>query len=75
MTTLQLATEPSRTEGSKVAQPGEVYTVRELLMAVSITSANDATVALTEYVAGTEGNFVRLMNRKAEDSAPKHLFL
>lgn len=58
----------SRTEGSKIwLNQGEVYTVRELLMAVIITSANDATVALTEYVAGTEGNFVRLMNRKAEE--------
>lgn len=58
----------SRTEGSKIwLNQGEVYTVRDLLMSMIVTSANDATVALAEYVAGTEGNFVRLMNRKAEE--------
>lgn len=44
---------------------GEVFTVRELFEAMVIQSANDAAVALAEYIAGSEQQFVQLMNRKA----------
>lgn len=44
---------------------GEQITVRELFMAMLVYSANDATVALAEHVAGTEEKFVELMNEKA----------
>lgn len=54
--------------GSQIwLQAGEKRTVDELLKAVIIPSANDATVALAEHVAGSKDNFVRQMNRKAED--------
>jgi serine-type D-Ala-D-Ala carboxypeptidase (penicillin-binding protein 5/6) len=46
--------------------PGEQLTVRELIEAALIQSANDAAVALADYVGGTEVRFVELMNRKAE---------
>ncbi len=46
---------------------GEKFTVRELLEASIIVSGNDATYALAKYVAGTEENFVRMMNVKAKE--------
>lgn len=54
--------------GSQVwLEPGEVFTVDELLKAVAIHSANDATVALSEAVAGSEEAFVAMMNDKAKE--------
>ena len=41
-------------------------TVAELLEAVIISSANDACIALAEHTAGSEAQFVRLMNKKAK---------
>lgn len=56
------------TKGTSVwLEPGEVFTVNELLKAVSIRSANDATVALAEAVAGSEDLFVEMMNEKAKE--------
>ena len=54
--------------GSQIyLEPGEEMTVRDLVIAVAIHSANDASVALAEYVAGTEEAFVARMNAKAQD--------
>ena len=47
-------------------KPEETMTVEELIKAVAIPSANDAAVALAEYVAGSEDEFVRQMNEKAK---------
>lgn len=53
--------------GSQIwLEPGETMTVDELLKASVIASANDATVALAETVAGSEEAFVALMNQKAQ---------
>ena len=43
------------------------YTIRELYEAMVIYSANAATVAIAETVAGTETEFIKLMNKKAEE--------
>ncbi|WP_303969193.1 D-alanyl-D-alanine carboxypeptidase family protein [Sporosarcina ureae] len=43
----------------------ENYTVRELFTAMTVISANDAALALAEIVAGTEENFVAIMNEQA----------
>ena len=52
--------------GSQIwLEPGESMTVDDLLKAAVIASANDATVALAEKVAGSEEGFVELMNEKA----------
>ena len=52
--------------GSQIwLRQGEVMTVNDLLKATVIASANDATVALAEAVAGTESTFVSMMNDKA----------
>src|SRR5699024_6410352 len=42
------------------------YTVEQLFHAMAIRSANGATIALAEYVAGSEQKFVQMMNEKAE---------
>ncbi len=46
---------------------GEEMTVHELLKAVAVPSANDAAVALAEYIAGSETEFVNKMNQRASD--------
>lgn len=46
---------------------GEQASVRSLFEAMSIYSANDASVALAERVAGTEENFAKMMNDKARE--------
>ena len=45
----------------------ETLTVDEMLKAISIVSANDCTVALAEYLCGTEEIFVQKMNEKARE--------
>ena len=53
--------------GSQIyLKEGELMSVEELLKSVVIASANDAAVALAEYVAGSEEAFVSLMNEKAK---------
>lgn len=47
-------------------EPGDGYSVEELLYALLMTSSNDAAVALAEHVAGTEEEFVARMNRFLE---------
>ena len=46
---------------------GEQMTVDELLRAVTIASANDASFALAEHVAGSETAFVGMMNARAAE--------
>lgn len=59
--------------GSQVyLEPGEEMTVEELLKCVLIASANDATVALAEYVAGSEEAFVARMNERAAELGMEH---
>ena len=54
--------------GSQIwLEPGEIFTVHELLKAAAIASANDASVALAEAVSGSEEAFVELMNQKAAE--------
>lgn len=42
------------------------YSVEELIKGIAIASANDASVAMAEYIGGSEENFVKLMNDKAK---------
>lgn len=51
---------------------GESYTVKELYEAMVIKSGNGAAIALSEIVAGSEGEFVKKMNAKAKDLGMKH---
>lgn len=45
----------------------ETLSVDEMLKAICVVSANDCTVAMTEYLAGSEENFVNQMNAKAKE--------
>ncbi|MDE7311797.1 MAG: D-alanyl-D-alanine carboxypeptidase [Eubacterium sp.] len=52
--------------GSQVfLEPGEVQTVETLIKCISIASANDACVAMAEFISGNEEEFVAQMNEKA----------
>ena len=42
------------------------YEIGQLLKSVIVCSANDSSVALAEHIAGSEQNFVKLMNEKAQ---------
>lgn len=55
-----------RTEGSRMfVQVGTQVALSDLLRGVVIQSGNDASVALAEYVAGSESGFAEVMNRTA----------
>lgn len=45
---------------------GEKLTVREAIDVIAVKSANDVAVALAEHIAGSERDFARRMNRKAQ---------
>ena len=52
--------------GSQVfLEEGELQTVETLIKCIVIASGNDASVAMAEYIAGTEEEFVRQMNERA----------
>ncbi|TDX51177.1 D-alanyl-D-alanine carboxypeptidase family protein [Orenia marismortui] len=61
--------------GSQIwLEPGEEMTLQDLLKAVAVVSANDACVAIAEYLYGTEENFVKAMNDKAKELGMKHTY-
>lgn len=56
-----------KTEGSRTfVREGTSVPVETLLKGVIIQSGNDASVALAEFVAGSEGAFVDIMNQQAQ---------
>ncbi len=56
-----------RTGGSKMfVEVGTRVSVKDLLKGMIIQSGNDASVALAEHIAGSEGTFAELMNTHAQ---------
>ncbi len=54
--------------GSQIfLEPGESMSVEEMLKGIAIGSANDASVAMAEHIAGSEEAFVEKMNKKAKE--------
>lgn len=52
--------------GSQVfLEAGEIQSVETLIKCIVIASGNDASVAMAEYIAGSEPEFVRMMNERA----------
>ena len=52
--------------GSQVfLEPGETQTVETMIKCISVASANDACVAMSELIAGSEESFVEKMNERA----------
>jgi len=59
--------------GSQIyLSPNEKMTVKDLFKGISMASANDATVAMAEYIAGSEEKFVKQMNKKAKEIGLKN---
>ena len=59
--------------GSQVfLETGETQTVETLIKCISIASANDACVAMAEFISGSEEAFVAEMNQKAKDLGMKN---
>lgn len=53
--------------GSQVyLEEGETQTLETMIKCIAVASGNDASVAVAEYIAGSEAEFVKLMNEKAE---------
>ena len=54
--------------GSQIwLEPGEEMTLNDMLKAICISSANDAAVAVAEYVGGSEPAFAEVMNARAAE--------
>ena len=59
--------------GSQVfLEPGETQTVDTMLKCISVASANDACVAMSEYICGSEEEFVTRMNERAKELGMEH---
>lgn len=59
--------------GSQVfLEPGEMQTVDTMLKCISVASANDACVAMSEYISGSEEVFVQKMNERAKGLGMQH---
>ncbi|MBC7325650.1 MAG: D-alanyl-D-alanine carboxypeptidase, partial [Moorella sp. (in: Bacteria)] len=46
---------------------GEIFPLEQMLIAIAVASANDASVAIAEHLAGSEEAFVAMMNAKAKE--------
>ena len=69
---VQISEHAASMGGSQVfLEPGELQTAAELTKCIAIASANDAAVAMAEFIGGSEEGFVELMNRKAEELGMK----
>lgn len=53
---------------------GEKMTVEDLMKGISVASGNDATVAMAEYISGSEEKFVKRMNKKVKELGLKHTY-
>jgi D-alanyl-D-alanine carboxypeptidase (penicillin-binding protein 5/6) len=56
-----------RSEGSRTfIELGKPVSVQDLILGMIVQSGNDATIALAERIAGTEGTFAQMMNANAQ---------
>ncbi|MCF6765637.1 D-alanyl-D-alanine carboxypeptidase [Thiotrichales bacterium 19S3-7] len=71
--TVPISKKAWKTPGSKMfIKPSDHLTVGDLFKGMVISSGNDATVALAEFVAGSEEAFVQLMNHAAKQLGMNH---
>ena len=60
-------------EGSQAfLDAGSEYSVKDLLKSVIVASANDSSIVLAEHIAGSEENFVKMMNQRAQELGMKN---
>lgn len=65
---VEVSRDASGKEGAKInLTEGDIVPVRDLYMAMLLPSANNATVALAEYLEGSETAFTEKMNQKAKE--------
>ncbi|MDF2834557.1 MAG: Serine-type D-Ala-D-Ala carboxypeptidase [Paenibacillus sp.] len=58
--------------GSQIfLEQGEEMSVEDMIKGIALASGNDASVAMAEKLAGTEANFVAMMNAKAQELGMK----
>jgi D-alanyl-D-alanine carboxypeptidase (penicillin-binding protein 5/6) len=70
---VRISAKASQAESSKVWLPkGARFSSLDLINAVLLASANDASVALAEAVSGTEAEFAKKMNKKAKSFGTKN---
>ncbi|MFC5448012.1 D-alanyl-D-alanine carboxypeptidase family protein [Paenibacillus aestuarii] len=59
--------------GSQIfLEPGEEMSVQEMIKGIAMASGNDASVAMAEKIAGSEENFVQMMNERAQQLGMKN---
>lgn len=59
--------------GSQIfLEAGEEMTVEEMMKGIAIASGNDASVAMAEHLAGSEEQFVNMMNERAKELGLKN---
>ena len=66
--TVQVSEHAASMGGSQVfLEEGETQTAADMTKSIAIASANDAAVAMAEFLAGSEEAFVQKMNERAKD--------
>ncbi len=64
---VKISKQASQIGGSQVyLKEGEVFTLEQLMKAMMVASANDAAYAISEYVAGSKDEMIKLMNAQAK---------
>lgn len=59
--------------GSQIyLEPGETFSLEQMLISIAVGSANDACVAVAEHISGTHEAFVEEMNKKAQELGLKN---
>ncbi len=70
---VQVSANASAMGGSQILlETNERMSVEDLFKGIAIASGNDAVVALAEKIAGTEANFVNLMNKRSKELGLKN---
>ena len=65
---VQISENAASMGGSQIfLEPGEIQKVDTLVKSIAVASANDACVAMAEYVGGSMEEFVELMNKRAKE--------
>ena len=69
---VQISENAASMGGSQIfLEPGEIQKVDALVKSIAVASANDACVAMAEYVGGSMEEFVDLMNKRAKELGMK----
>lgn len=68
-----ISPEAAATGGSRMGlRTGETVSLKKLLMGMAVSSGNDASHAVAEFVGGTAPDFIKMMNEKAKSLGMKN---